>query len=158
MTFAQILEYINVSLAGEMLQYQDVSLFLDKAIDAINEELNSTFPVFSTVHIERNVYADADGVAYFPDKYIRNVVVPFVAYQFYVVDEEGVHTAPAFFSQYKEGLFKMARDYSDLVPEIYKQDSEVGSKTVDVDFAYQVGDGTVPGTAVAGTGGMWPFE
>ena len=119
-----------------MLQYQDVSLFLDEAIDVINDTLNSTFPVFSEVQPLRNSYVDADGALYFPDCYIRSVVIPYTAYKFYVVDEEGSPTAPVHYSAYKEGLFKMTRDFLDQVPTAYRKADTVGSRVVDTDFMY----------------------
>jgi hypothetical protein len=45
---------------------------------------------------------------------------PQCSYKFYLTDEEGALTAEAYSYEYKDGLFIMQRDYSERVPEKYK--------------------------------------
>ena len=49
MKLAMIIKDINTKLAGEMLSYAELRVFLDSAIDDINAKLNTRFPVFSTL-------------------------------------------------------------------------------------------------------------
>ena len=67
-----IVNYINERLAGEQLLYSQLLVFLDGTIDDINQALNSNF---------------------FPDRYIRTVVVTGACAKFYICDEEGATVA-----------------------------------------------------------------
>lgn len=120
MEINKIVQLVNNQLAGEMLSYDSMKYLLDKTIDDINTRLNAKFPVFSefnnTTYIGK--YPNYD---FFPDKYIRSVVVPGAAQKFYVVDEEGIDPAPALTMEYKQGLFYMERDYSAKVPEEFQE-------------------------------------
>lgn len=157
MTFVKLIEYINVSLSGEMLQYQDLELILDDSIDDVNDTLNSTFPTFSEIyHAGRDGYVDEDGVLFFPDRYMRSVIIPMAAYKFYMMDEEGVPSAPAYYAKYKEGLFKMLRDFLDHVPEKYRRDSHIGSRKVEDDYMYANSeDAAKHEKHMERIGGMW---
>lgn len=112
MLISHIVNRINTKLAGETLTYGELRDYMDEVIDDINAALNSKFPVFSEV--ESNTYD------FFPDKYIRKVVVVGAAYKYYLTDEEGAPTAVQYGQQYQENLFEMVRDYSIQVPEEYQ--------------------------------------
>lgn len=119
MKLDEITRRLNKKLADEMLSYQDVVYLLDHAVDDINDELFSTFPVFSELAVGSDEYTA------FPDKYIRKVVIPGAAYYFYTEDEEGERVAGEFYLNYRDELFKMSRDYMELVPDEY-QNNEGG--------------------------------
>lgn len=53
---------------------------------------------------------------FFPDKYIRSVVIPGVCAKFYTTDEEGAQVAQQYQWDYKDNRFLMIRDYSANVP------------------------------------------
>ena len=111
---------VNKALAGEMLMYDDMVAYLDKAIDSINNELNTIYPVFSDL---------AQGVIeynYIPDRYIRQVVIPATAWRYYNADEEGNNGSPQYEADMREGLFYMKRDYSDAIPLEYRSTSMGG--------------------------------
>lgn len=110
MTVIAIVELINEKLAGEMLSYSELKPFMNAVVDDINRELSARFPVFS----------DEETYEYFPERYIRSVVVVGAAYKFYVTDEEGVDTAQAYGWEYNQNLFYMKRDYSAFVPLDYQ--------------------------------------
>lgn len=112
-------------LAGEQLVYSRLEVFLDSVIDDINSRLNSKFPSFSELNMDL-VYEHEADYNYFPDKYIRSVVIPGAAYKFYVMDEEGIATAEQYGYEYEKNLFVMMRDYMEQVPEEY-QDVSKGS-------------------------------
>lgn len=116
MNINKIVRFVNDKLAGETLMYDQLLVFLDATIDDINASLNSNYPVFS----------DLEGTEYnyFPDRYIRTVVIPGVAAKFYAVDEEGAQVAPMFDMEYRQNLFFMVRDFSHLVPEEYRCDEQ----------------------------------
>ena len=118
MKITKIRNLVNMALAGEMLTFQELKPHLDYAIDEINDMLNSTFPVFSELESE------AEDYNYFPDKYIRQVVIPGAAWHFYVYDEEGVVTAQQYQLDFENGKFKMLRDYSEQIPEEYQAETE----------------------------------
>lgn len=121
MTINNIIKNVNASLAGEMLSYSQLVLFLDKAIDDINTRLNTAFPVFSELP------EDATEYTAIPDKYIRSVVIPGAAYYFYTMDEEGAPVASEYFRQYENNLFYMTRDYLMLIPDEYLADPAQGT-------------------------------
>lgn len=107
---------VNAKLAGETLTYTEMRLFLDETIDDINAALCSSFPSFS------KTAANAD-YNYFPDRYIRSVVIVGAAAKFYVTDEEGIETATQYARDYAQRLFLMKRDYSMQVPEEFQADN-----------------------------------
>lgn len=113
MTVQNIVAGVNAKLAGENLTYNQMRLFLDETIDDINNELSSNFPDFTEI--------SAGGVYdFFPERYIRSVVILGAAYKFYVTDEEGAESAKQFQAEYRRNLFLMKRDYSERVPEAYQ--------------------------------------
>ena len=114
MKLALIIKDINTKLAGEMLTYAELRVFLDSAVDEINAKLNTQFPVFSDLEIT------ADAYTAFPDKYIRSVVIPCAAFKYFITDEEGSVTAPKYEEEYARGLFYMERDYLHNVPPEYQ--------------------------------------
>ena len=118
-----IIQNVNKHLAGEMLRYEDLEPFLDRTIDEINANLNSCFPAISEF-MEESATNTTANYNFFPERFIRNVVVPGVAYYYYQADEEGEQVANSFASQYREGLYRMQRDYLINVPLEYQNDNE----------------------------------
>ena len=115
-----LVKLTNQKLAGETLLYSQLEPYFDDVIDKINTELNAIFPTFSE-HRERNqTDSGIPAYTYFPDMYIRSVVVVGAAVGFYTVDEEGIITAQQMQVEYNTNLFMMKRDYSEQVPEQYK--------------------------------------
>ena len=128
MLVVDIVKGINAQLADEQFPYTQLKRYMDAVIDDINDKLNSSFPTFSEVeeHGFLNEYN------YFPDKYIRSVVIKGAAYKYYIMDEEGMATAEAYQYEYEDALFRMLRDYVDLVPEEYQADRP-GAVTTDIE-------------------------
>ena len=118
-----IVKRVNMLLAGEQLVYSRLEGFLDSTIDDINDKLNSKFPTFSELNSGLEFAGDSE-YDFFPDKYIRSVVIPGAAYKFYIMDEEGIPTAEQFGYDYEKGLFMMMRDYMEQVPEEYQSESK----------------------------------
>lgn len=133
MKLSTIVKRVNMLLAGEQLVYSRIEEFLDSVIDDINEKLNSTFPAFSDLQTGGVVDLNVD-YNYFPEKYIRSVVIPGAAYKFYIMDEEGMATAEQFGYNYEKSLFMMMRDYMEGVPEEFQSTSK-GSVVISEDFA-----------------------
>ena len=131
MTISKIIKRINEELAGELLTYGELETFLDQVIDDINHQLDSKFPAFSdfTAEAYPDRYPDYN---FFPEEYIRNVVIKGAAYKFYVMDEEGIPTAQMFQYNYQDQLFYMLRDYLEYVPEEFKKDGYSGVRLWDV--------------------------
>lgn len=115
MRITNIVKLINDKLAGELLSKSELIQFMDNVIDDINEQLNSCFPAFSELKPEQTDYD------FFPDKYIRSVVVQGAAWYYYVTDEEGSPAAAQYQALYQKSLFMMLRDYSEFVPIEYQQ-------------------------------------
>lgn len=128
-----IVKRVNKQLAGEQLVYSQMVEFLDSTIDDINAALNSTFPAFTDLGVEVAFTGDSE-YDYFPDQYIRSVVIPGAAYKFYIMDEEGMVTAEQFAYDYQQGLFLMQRDYMEQVPEEYRSENS-GSIRLRGDFS-----------------------
>ena len=122
MLITQIQKLFNDALAGETLSIKEMLPHLDAAIDGINDKLNSKYPVFSDIPLDTY-----DAVYnYFPDKYIRTEVIPGAAWHFYVMDEEGLQTAPQYLQDYEMGKFYMQRDMLYKIPEEYQDDDHQG--------------------------------
>jgi len=115
MKLNDIINLINQKLAGEILSYNELKGFMDNTIDDINDRLGSIYPAFS--ELDSSV-AEYD---FFPDKFIRSVVVFGTAWYFFVADEEGISTAETYQQLYFDNLFKMQRDYISQVPEEYRK-------------------------------------
>jgi hypothetical protein len=149
MLIKNIIQRFNMKLAGEQLQQNEAELFIDAVIDDINDKLDSCFPVLSKFNpiefpdykastyttyndegaavidtvAKAAVYADYDVL---PDKYIRTVIISGAAFKFFSVDEEGALSAPIFEKEYIDAIFRMQRDYIDLVPVVYQSDNSGG--------------------------------
>jgi hypothetical protein len=121
MLISNIVNGVNTKLAGETMTFNQLKLFLSETIDDINRELCATYPSFDDLK-------ESDNYNYFPDKYIRSVVITGAAYKFYETDEEGIVTATQYHYDYLDNLFYMKRDYSCSVPPEY-QDTERGYVT-----------------------------
>jgi hypothetical protein len=115
MKIVDIVKGVNSLLAGELLSQKELQTHLDSVIDDINRDLNATFPAFSELPATVTEYTA------FPDQYLRKVVFPGVAYYFYMMDEEGAQSAPAYQDKYNMEKFFMIRDYLSRVPEQYKR-------------------------------------
>ncbi len=121
MLVSTIVKNINQQLADEQFPYSQLERFMDAVIDDINDTLNSCFPTFGELR-EANDNVPPQEYNYFPDKYLRSVLVKGAAYKYYIMDEEGMATAEAYNYEYADALFRMQRDYQDLVPEEYQAD------------------------------------
>lgn len=125
MKVIDIVKLSNKYLAGEQLTYSKLLPFLDAVIDDINNELNSTFPSFSSLAIDGQPSKN-DVYDVFPDHYIRSVVCIGAASKFYTMDEEGIISAEGYEMTYRQNLFYMLRDYVEHVPEFFQSDSKGG--------------------------------
>jgi hypothetical protein len=114
MKLNDLVNKVNEKLAGERLSYDKMRGYLDSTIDDINSKLNATYPVFSDLPVGTTEYN------FFPDRFIRSVVVPGAAWYFFVVDEEGIVTAGQLQLDYLNSLFVMQRDYLTSVPVEYQ--------------------------------------
>lgn len=121
MLVSQIVQGINFQLADEQYPYFQLERFMDAVIDDINDKLDAAFPTFSELRIANN-NIPVEEYNFFPDKYIRSVVIKGAAYKYYIMDEEGMLTAEAYQYEYADALFIMLRDYLDVVPEEYDAD------------------------------------
>lgn len=107
---------LNQKLAGENLLYTQAQVFLDAVIDDINAMLSSDYPSFS--EFTPDTSKKYPNYNFFPDKYIRSVVIPGAALKFYTTDEEGAQVANQYSYDYRQNLFYMQRDYvSQVHPE-----------------------------------------
>ena len=122
MLLTRVQKLFNEALAGETLSYKEMLPYLDRAVDGINDKLNSKYPVFSDIP---NDTSDAV-YEFFPDKYIRTVVIPGAAWYFYVMDEEGLQTAPQYQQDFENGKFVMQRDMLYKIPEEFQDDDHQG--------------------------------
>ena len=125
MKYNNIIGLISKHLGDELVSESEMLSYMDRVIDDINVQLNTTFPTF-TEWKEENANVDGTLLDYtaIPDKYIRTVVVPGAAYKYYTTDEEGSYAAPKYEEDYNNGLFYMVRDYSFSIPEKYQADNQ----------------------------------
>lgn len=116
-----IVNGVNKYLADEMLRYEDLELFLDRTIDDINQDLNARYPSFSEFMESEMVDSEGD-YRFFPERYIRSVVIIGAAFYFYQSDEEGESVAGSYHQMYMEARYKMTRDHLMQVPEMFIDD------------------------------------
>lgn len=121
MLLSELVRRVNNRLDGENLRYEDMVEHLDAVVDNINETLNTVYPVFSDLPAGTLEYD------YFPDRYLRSVVVVGAAMRFYITDEEGGNPPPGYTAEYQGALFRMLRDFLHLVPEEWKAVSTAGT-------------------------------
>ena len=121
MLLKEIVAGVNRYLAGELLSYRQLLPHLDKTIDAINARLSATYPVFSELPDGTLVYE------LFPNRHIREIVIPGAAYFYFITDEEGEETARTYGAMFQEGLFLMERDYLMSVPPEYQASTNNGT-------------------------------
>ena len=144
MPIKEIVSRINGKLAGELLNYSELKPYMDSVIDDINTQLNSKYPAFSELEVSATEYTA------FPDRYIRQVVIPGAAWYYFVADEEGNPTALQYQADYQKNLWTMFRDMLYGVPPEYQVDTMQGSTT----FA-QEADGGAPGLEINNFVGEW---
>lgn len=127
MNIQTIVNRVNRKLAGEIETLEEIRDYLDDVIDMINTELNTIFPAFSEL-VDGTVEYD-----FFPDRYVRSVLIPGAAFYYYQADEEGINASPGYENEFNKGLFFMKRDYSSSIPEEYQASSKQGSITFEVE-------------------------
>ena len=113
MKLVDIQKLMNNALTGETLTLKEMLPHLDFAIDEINDTLNSTYPTFSELLAEE---PEATEYSFFPDRYIRRTVISGAAWNYYVVDEEGLQTALQYQVDFEKGKFIMQRDMLYNIP------------------------------------------
>lgn len=123
MRIQTIVKNVNHTLANETLRFQDIEHLLDRVLDDINGELESTYPSFSSFVDDLETPLDAN-YNFFPEKYIRSVVIIGVAYYYYQEDEEGESAAGSFNQSYRSAMWKFKRDFTMKVPVEYQSDQE----------------------------------
>lgn len=123
MLLTDIQKLMNNTLAGETLTLKEMLPHLDFAIDEINSDLNSVYPTFSEMLAQN---PDAKEYAYFPDRYIRRAVISGAAWNYYVIDEEGLQTSVQYQSDFEKGKFIMKRDMLYAIPEEYQASDAAG--------------------------------
>ena len=133
MLIENIVAGVNNELAGELLTYNDLKLFLDQTIDDINSTLDTCFPVFSEFSAETypERYPDYN---FFPDNYIRGVVIKGAASKFYTMDEEGNLASQQYEGTYQANLFKMLRDYLEYIQEEFQASNKSSVIIPDVSY------------------------
>lgn len=130
MKLEKLVQLTNLKLADELLSYVELLPYFNMVIDDINAIMNTTFPEFPEPPLETDEYTAI------PDRYLRMVVVVGAAYKYYVIDEEGQGTAPAYANEYNTNMFIMERDYLALVPDEYQADIRQGSVRAQFDEDY----------------------
>lgn len=127
MTINTIIKNINKLLAGEQLVYSYLEPFLDQVIDDINNQLDTTFPTFSELSEDYgDEFTGSFDYDFFPERYIRSVVIKGAAYKWYIMDEEAATVAEEYGLDYNNNLFVMLRDYLEHVPYEYRADNHGG--------------------------------
>lgn len=127
MKHTEILMLLNKKLNDEKLTWQQAVRFLDSTIDDINRELHSVYPTFSQAEL---LPGYAQNYNFFPDQYVRDVVIIGASYKFYADEEEGEPIARVFQTEYASALFYMKRDFLSQVPTMFQQD-QGGTMTLD---------------------------
>lgn len=122
-------------IISENLRTIELLGYMDIVIDDINERLQANFPLISEwkdfvanyneknrEHPEFVPLSDTKYTA-FPARYLRSVVAIGAALNFFTNDEEGEQVSTKYYIQYERNIFNMIRDYHDLVPEIFRNET-----------------------------------
>lgn len=126
MKIADLVNRVNVKLAGDTLLIQNLRIHFDDVIDDINEALHAKFPTISELP------AGATEYTAFPDQYQRTVLVYGAVVKYYAIDDEGYQNInDAFLQLYNKHLFTMVRDYLEAVPIAYRAPETEGYITGD---------------------------
>ena len=133
MNILKLKNYINSNyIISEHLADDEIEGYMDDVIDDINERMQTVFPVFSewasfVADYNQEHQTDPDFVALdplvysaIPDNYLRKVVGPGTALNFFTNDEEGEQVANKYYIQYERAITNMTRDYLVRVPELYQ--------------------------------------
>lgn len=126
MNFSDLVNRVNIKLAGDTLVYSNLRPHFDDVIDEINESLHALFPTFSELP------ADVTAYTAFPDKYQRTVLVYGTVVKYYAMDDEGYQNMNDYYvQQYNKHMFTMIRDYISSVPAEYLAPDTEGYLTGD---------------------------
>ena len=134
----EIVALVNRKLNGEMLTERDLTQYMDATIDDINQALSSLYPTFTSA---KNLPGYNGDYTFFPERYIRSVVVVGTALKYYAAEEEGENIASTYQGEYAQGLFLMKRDHIANVPTIFRD--ETGGY-LDMEFPYKNSYDDVP--------------
>jgi len=127
MLLTAIVQRVNELLDGETLSFSAMRPHLDGAIDDINQQMNTLYPVFSELLVGTTEYV------YFPDRYLRTVVAYGAACKFYMTDEEGGQPPIGYLQTYQQNMFLMMRDYLNSVPVAYRAPDSLGIVNLSLD-------------------------
>lgn len=118
---AHIVKRINEKMFEGLYSYEDMKYELDDAIILINNTMHSKFP-FMSEFFEATPEGNYD---FFPEEYIRSVVIEYVVSALYRREGEFSNEFNTAVGAYNRGLEVMFRDHYHRVPEEYL-DQEVG--------------------------------
>lgn len=127
----EIVNRINQKLYEEMYSFEDIKYDMDDAIIAINNKMNSNFPMISEVLVGENSNYEyiPEGsetpVPIFPEKYIRSIVVEFTVATLLRRQGDFTDEYSAAVLAYEDGLNVMFRDFYEKVPDVFA-DNEGG--------------------------------
>lgn len=126
MQIYKIVEHVNRQMDDEMYVWFDIEYIAQKVLDEINDRLSSNFP-------EIEGFGEDEGADYnfFPNRWIRGVLIPGIIYELLVVQDEFENLSFQRLREKQEGLEKMFRDYT--VPEEYQLDGDIGVMFVEND-------------------------
>lgn len=125
---ADIVDRVNQKLYEGMYNYTDIKEEFDDAIIYINNTLHSKFPMFSEVMVDDQStysYEDKDGLKapYFPEKYMRTVVIEYVVAQLFRREAEFSNEYTTAMQAFERNLDAMFRDFYEHVPEEFIDES-----------------------------------
>lgn len=136
MNISKLCTFVNNNyIISENLRNVELMGYMDIVIDDINDRLQASFPTFS----EWNDYVTTYNVAHkdvpdftplsidtysaIPARYLRSVVALGAALNFFTNDEEGEQVSTKYYIQYERNMFNMIRDYQELVPIEFRNET-----------------------------------
>lgn len=130
MTQQDILNAVNNLAIGNHVSWQDIMYDADRAIDKINARLGAKFPKMSEVLVSYDstysIMIKGKVVPLFDDRYIRTIVIPFIASEILARDEEFTTIYNKYLLDVEDGLYDMFANEFNKIPEPLKQDTTTG--------------------------------
>lgn len=125
-----IVHELNRMLIGYNITWDMVKYDADKAIMKINAHLGAMYPMMSEIMISPQhrytIRVNNVDVPIFPERYILTVVIPYIATEVLARDEEFTTIYNKYTIDVDNGLFDMFQNEYNKVPEVFKQDLDVG--------------------------------
>lgn len=142
-----LVDRVNHFMYDELYSYDDLKYTFDDAIDFINNHLISNFPpmteiidekdlstTYSYEHVIDEDTEETETRPIIPDKYMRQVFIPFVVEEMFRREGEFGNEYQMAVHKRTQGMDIMFRDHFHKIPEEFQADEDQGMIIMDEDL------------------------